>query len=448
MSKAVVIALPHLRTGGAERQALELARDLSTQGIATRIVLLETRAISDLSQNTSMLREYQEVNVFGWGGDRIFPPGNLPATPKPSSSLARDKLRSLSNGFIGAGKKLWRRLPWEFLTRRLFVSWMLRFLVPRAMQGWRTEANAHEIFSLFLAFPGMLLSLIHLERYLCRHRTDLIIAFLPKPNLVALVAGKGQNIPVVISERNDVELNPPPARIRECQALVYPSAALITANTRATARALIQAFPSNKVGWIPNGTSYRESYKVLSSRGPHACIVSRLEPQKQIDEVIDAWNDWWIRDNGIQLHIFGSGSQYSFLKQLAAEREVDDLVKFHGSMDFLHIPFEDLGISIYINNSRFEGSSNALHEAIHRGLLPIVKSSVREFGEEFSPEVVSTLCIEKTKPLLSRTMRILSENEELQRKTLALLKNDFRRFTNLATERRLGVITSIRGLLE
>ncbi|MDI7261188.1 MAG: glycosyltransferase [Thermodesulfobacteriota bacterium] len=106
--------------------------------------------------------------------------------------------------------------------------------------------------------------------------------------------------------------------------------------------------------------------KIKSSEVFSAISTVRLDWQKGIDVLLEAWSKVVAQEKNLKLLILGRGPLESELKELGKSLEIMDSVKFVGSVND---PEYYLRISeIFVLPSRAEGMSNALLEAMVIGL--------------------------------------------------------------------------------
>jgi GalNAc-alpha-(1->4)-GalNAc-alpha-(1->3)-diNAcBac-PP-undecaprenol alpha-1,4-N-acetyl-D-galactosaminyltransferase len=210
--------------------------------------------------------------------------------------------------------------------------------------------------------------LLRLRRALRTMRAHCALSFIGPTNVLLILASLGLPIRVVVSERND-----PSSQsfgpiwdflTRSC----YRWADLVTANSKVGLRALAEYVPKEKLAFLPNpvpaGTeNYRPSPLILS--------VGRLAPQKRHDRVLRAFAS--ISPNHAQwrLALVGDGPDRKSLSELIEVLGVGDRVEMPGFVD----PAPYFGrASIFLLLSLYEGTSNALLEAMATGITPVVAS--------------------------------------------------------------------------
>ncbi|HEY4343166.1 MAG TPA: glycosyltransferase family 4 protein [Parvibaculum sp.] len=219
---------------------------------------------------------------------------------------------------------------------------------------------------------------INLKRIFVLRRTlraiapNAVVAFMPEPNVVSVIASAGQRWPVVISERvhpAHLPLSRLPSILRY---LAYPRADAVVAQTRAIADYLDATFGVSSTV-IPNPidlAQFNATGRWPSSRARHRLLsVGRLESQKGFDVLIEAFSllstsfpDW-------ELIILGDGSGRAALTDQIAADGLEDRVRVAGTVFDIESEFRQA--DIYVHCARFEGTPNAVIEALACG-CPVV----------------------------------------------------------------------------
>ena len=109
-------------------------------------------------------------------------------------------------------------------------------------------------------------------------------------------------------------------------------------------------------------------------------MVSRLEPEKQINLAIKALADLMIKSGNIGLVIVGAGSEERNLVSLVSELKLSNYVKFEGWQENIATYYKTA--DLFLVTSRYEGYGLTIIEAKACG-LPIVSTNVgvaREAG--------------------------------------------------------------------
>jgi len=104
-----------------------------------------------------------------------------------------------------------------------------------------------------------------------------------------------------------------------------------------------------------------------------AIAVSRLDPVKHYEMMIDAWERFALKKEQVKLVIVGDGPIESELRERAAKSSVSSSIDFVGAVQN-PAPWYQAS-DIFLLSSRREGLSNSLMEALSSG-LPIISTRV------------------------------------------------------------------------
>jgi GalNAc-alpha-(1->4)-GalNAc-alpha-(1->3)-diNAcBac-PP-undecaprenol alpha-1,4-N-acetyl-D-galactosaminyltransferase len=209
--------------------------------------------------------------------------------------------------------------------------------------------------------------ILRLRRLLNSARPDAVLSFMPQSNLLAILAGAGLNLRLVVSERI------PPAFHRELPHTwrilrwgAYKWADAVVAQTEDTAhwlrrncRTAVTVIP-NALRSLPTPSCERQTLVVA---------VGRLTYQKGFDLLLRAFariaptfKDW-------KLVIIGEGEERQSLTQLRKSLELDDRVEFAGQSSDVVGWMSRAGL--IVQPSRFEGFPNVVLEGMGLGAAVI-----------------------------------------------------------------------------
>jgi glycosyltransferase involved in cell wall biosynthesis len=211
----------------------------------------------------------------------------------------------------------------------------------------------------------MLGRIAFLRRTIAREKPDLLISFLTKINVLALLANWGSSVPLVICERNNPERQQVWPGWRRLQDRLAHRAMLIL-QTQASRRAFHHVVPG-RVRVIPNPVELPPAEVDHEARTIVA--VGRLVEQKGFDLLICSfariaaeYPDW-------KLVIWGEGPLRGALERSRDEKGLRDRVMLPG---ISREPGSWMRSgSIFVLSSRYEGFPNVLLEAMSSG-MPVV----------------------------------------------------------------------------
>jgi len=215
---------------------------------------------------------------------------------------------------------------------------------------------------------SVICKIIELRRKIKNSKCKYIISFLLEINIYTIIACLFLGKKLIISERND-PYNEPKSRIKKIiRNLVYELADIVVFQTeeakkyfskRIQKKGVIILNPLNENSLIP----YK---KEKLNRIVSFC---RLEPQKNLKMLIDAYTMLSEDFKDYYLEIYGQGSQDNYLKAYAKQVNNSGKIIFHGFTNNIYSCISDA--RIFVLPSNYEGLSNSMIEAMALGLVVI-----------------------------------------------------------------------------
>ena len=196
-------------------------------------------------------------------------------------------------------------------------------------------------------------------------RPDLVISFLTRTNIITLLAAR--DLPVIVSERNNAELQPVGRLWSWLRRRLYPrAAALVTMTGGAMAQFASFAPPVQMV--IPNHAEPYHGERPILGAG-RLVAVGRLVDQKGFDLLLEAFAKAAANHPGWTLTIWGEGPERAALERQRDRLGLNDRVRLPG---LTRSPGEWINeADLFILSSRFEGWGLVVGEAMAAGIPTI-----------------------------------------------------------------------------
>lgn len=381
----LVIVLPHLGPGGAQKVALMAAEHFLSEGLHVVLVTL------------------------------------LP--DKPLAHALPQGLVWIDLGPHVAST--WSNRALSARTRRFLVAWSRRLLAWFALSaGWpfvKRLQPGHGVALvqwLVASVSGAQATL--LKDLLCTGKPVRVLSLLTRTNLLCCQALWHRPGHLVVSERNDPRLQRQPFPWPRLQGWLWQRADVITANTVGVLEGLQRCYPHQAASMrlLPNPLHLSEPTPRSGGDGleettPCFLAVCRLVPQKGIDLLVRAYA---LLPESIRLAwpllIAGDGPERQALETLADSLLPSGQVRFLG---FQSQPQRLYGQnSVFVLASRFEGMPNALLEAMGAGLAVIVSDASPGPLEVVSHGQSGWVVPTEQVTALAEAMRQLAEDQSLR----------------------------------
>lgn len=203
-----------------------------------------------------------------------------------------------------------------------------------------------------------------LVKQLKKDTNTVVISFMTKLSLYAIIAAKLTGTKIIVSERNDPSktISSKYNRLRD---FLYSLTDKIVFQTEGAKNYFSNKVQTNSViilnplrENVPNIYEGKREKKIVT--------ISRLHPQKNINLLIEAFADFLKEYNNYQLVIYGDGPLYNELIAKTNKMGIKKEVLFAGVDENVLNKIKDA--AMFAITSNFEGLSNALIEAMSIGL--------------------------------------------------------------------------------
>ena len=398
---AALVILPNLAPGGAQKQGLILARQLSESGTSTAIFLTHSTTTTDSNKELSA------------GMPIIFAGDVVKKIPL---------LERIDNILLTIAQRASLGRATQLLKKRLSIRILRGLKVPPEI-----SRNLETNLKISIASRAI-------RKTLDCSAPNLMISFLPQSNIATLLGSNTRPF-VVVVERNDFVRQDIGAGIRRAQSLTYPMADLVAANSKNAVRQMAKHFPKNRVVFAPNTYPAPVEEALREERSRTILVVGRLELQKRPVEVLRAFLDSGIGSRGWKLVFVGSGSLEKKLRGIADSASRPHEIELRGHVPSGQIPYHEASITVL--NSDYEGSPNVLAEAIAWGVVPLVRDSVTE-AKEFIPGEKEKMLMFSDQAQLTQTLRDIETIRGARVETMnALIRTYERRLNEYGIARRV-----------
>lgn len=209
----------------------------------------------------------------------------------------------------------------------------------------------------------------NLKKFLGKAEYDAIICFLPEPSFMMLSLKKYAKCPIIISDRNDPNLEYRGVRNNYLMKKLYPRAKGFVFQTE-DAKNYFKDIIKCKSTIIANPVNEKFVAKSFeTNREKNIVNVGRLEEQKNQKLLIQAFSNMNKKFSDYKLIIFGDGSLKKQLEEYIEYLNLTDRVILAGQVDNLEEKI--CKASLFVLSSFYEGMPNALIEAMCLGVPSI-----------------------------------------------------------------------------
>jgi glycosyltransferase involved in cell wall biosynthesis len=272
-------------------------------------------------------------------------------------------------------------------------------------------------------FPGMILSIPAVSRFLKDWEVDLIHCHLPLAGVIGRVAGKMQHTPVIYTEHNLMErYHPWTRRLNLFTWKLQDHVIAVSSEVKSSIEK--HAGSSVPVRVVHNGIpldrfkpSREDRLKIRTEwkipfDAPVFGTVAVFRPQKNLHAWLQAAR--MIRDRIPEVHflLVGDGILMKELRATATSLNLNDVVHFTGLQNNVHPYFS--AMDVFLSSSVFEGLPLSLLEAMAM-TIPVVVTSVGGVPEVVTDRKTGLLLASSDPHLLADQACWLIQNEQARR---------------------------------
>lgn len=253
-----------------------------------------------------------------------------------------------------------------------------------------------------------------LRKEIQKHKGATVISFEYFMNMQTVVAMIGLHNRLIISERND------PVRVggktptKQLRNLLYGSADCLVCQTQDA----LEYFPKKiqeKSVVIMNPIKANLPEPWQGERKKQIVNFCRLEKQKNLPLLIDAFEEFYQKHPDYTLVIYGDGKERENLTKYIETKNLEKAVTLHPAVQDIHDRIKDA--MMFVSSSDYEGLSNSMIEAMAIG-LPTICTDCPCGGARMviQNNENGVLVPVKNKEKLMNAMNIIAENPDFANK--------------------------------
>ena len=363
--KRVIVILPHLGIGGAQRVGSCMADHLAAIGHDVTVVTILSKPPADFyrlsaSVNRVLLGEHRSSERSS---------GRL-SLPRAYYRRFRLRFPRLCLAYADIPLVAKHSMCVKYVTAaKLLVAKRLVKLIGVCAQH-KVFGKSYGPYAVMLRYTHWRARAVHI--YLKSSKPDVVLSLLGSANIITVAASHGLPHRVVISERNDPSRQTLSSPWEELRPLLYPGADVVTANSWGALDSMRAYCPAEKLAYLPNPLILNNRI-ADNARSNSFLFLGRLVDQKAPEILLKAFALVSPNLESWRLHFAGDGPMAERLKCLAKELKVEDYVSFHG---LVQDPTALLkSCKVFVLPSRFEGTPNALLEAMGHGMPCIISDA-------------------------------------------------------------------------
>jgi glycosyltransferase involved in cell wall biosynthesis len=273
-----------------------------------------------------------------------------------------------------------------------------------------------------------------LKRAIRDFAPDVVVSFTDRMNVVTLLAARGLQARVIVSERVDPSQHEMGSVWSRLRRWTYPRAAGIVVQTESVREQIAKFAGRAPIHVIPNAVdappqqAVERAAIVKSAAKPHVVAMGRLAVQKGFDHLIAAFARVAAEHPSWSLRILGEGPERSRLENQISELKLAGRVTLCG---WTPQPESALiGSDIFVLSSRYEGFPNALLEAMACGLPAISFDCESGPRDIIRPEIDGLLVPPEEVDALARAMARLISDAALRTQLAAKASEVVERFSS------------------
>lgn len=207
-----------------------------------------------------------------------------------------------------------------------------------------------------------------IRNLLKKYKGASVIAFEYFVNMESIVAAFGLECDLIVSERNDPAQEDKKRGIKQIRNFLYSFANVLVCQTP-DAKAYFPENIQKKAVIIPNPIMGDLPPSCVGVRKKRIVNFCRIEKQKNLPLLIDAFELFEKSHSGYQLYIYGNGAEKENISEYISKKKLDKVAFVHDAIANIHEEVKDY--MMFVSSSDYEGLSNSMLEAMAIG-LPVI----------------------------------------------------------------------------
>ena len=289
-----------------------------------------------------------------------------------------------------------------------------KFTLNKSINRVILQKNNRINFLIYRIFNNIIF-IFKLRKFLKNHECKTVLSFINATNILVIIASLGLKKKIIVSERNDIELQNISIYKKLLRIIFYRYASLITSNIQNSLTLMEKYVKKNKLIFLPNPIRFLKPAKDFSNNKKKIILsIGRLNKQKGYDILILAFYEFikiplfqnW------QLYILGEGPERVYLEKMIINLNLKGSVNLKGYCD----PQKYFKIAkIYVQSSIFEGMPNSVLEAMTFKVPVILNNQIR--GIKFlAKNKFSCLYFDNDKDDLCNKLSLLAKDFRIRKK--------------------------------
>jgi len=201
-----------------------------------------------------------------------------------------------------------------------------------------------------------------------KHKDAVIVSFEYFMNMQTVIAAFGLRNKLVLSERNDPQRVGGQFPTYIIRNILYSDCDVLVNQTE-DAKAYFPKYIQKKAVVIPNAVKDDLPSVYEGRRNKTIVNFCRLEKQKNLPLLIDAFEEFSISHPDYSLEIYGNGKEEEALRSYISKKKTKDKILLHKAVPDIHEKI--VGSAMFVSSSDYEGISNSMLEAMAIG-LPVI----------------------------------------------------------------------------